>query len=112
MLSEKERKRVGASNENVGGALAAIVGIAGAQPRGDCLRQHVRMVAAFDAAAGGAARRAHPRGSRSWAAWSQKSRAWKSSPCLRATTASVIGSPSSSGRYRPMISAQSASASP
>jgi hypothetical protein len=58
-MSGKERKRVGASNENVGGALAAIVGIAGAQPRGDCLRQHVRMVASFDAAAGGAARRAH-----------------------------------------------------
>jgi len=51
VLAEKERECVRASDEDMGAARAAIVGVAGAQPRGHRLREPVPVVAAFDAAA-------------------------------------------------------------
>src|SRR5271165_5251580 len=58
-LAKKEGKRVGSGDEDMGGARAATVRLAGAQPRGHRLRQQVRVAAAFDAAARGTALRTY-----------------------------------------------------
>src|SRR5204863_145390 len=59
MLAEEEGERVRPGHEQMGGALAAVMGTPGAQVRGHGVGQHGGVAAAFDAASGGTALGSH-----------------------------------------------------